>query len=172
MILEEKYQGEDRPGFLAKLKGVAQRLDVRPEWLLAVMWKESRLDPGALNGSTGASGLIQFMPSTAAGLGTTAGAIRAMSGSEQLYYVEKYLKPYKGRMGSYPETYLAVFFPAALGKSDSWALSSSSLPASIVAESNPAVDLDKDGRITVAEFKEYCYTGFTEEEVEALKKKA
>ena len=171
MILEERYKGKDKTIFMQNLRGVARRLGIRPEWLLAVMWKESRLEPGALNGSTGASGLIQFMPATASGLGTSAEAIRQMDGSEQLHYVEKYLKPYKGRMDSYEDVYLAVFFPAGLGKADSWILHSSALPASVVAASNPAVDLDDDGQITVAEFRRYCYSGFTDAESAELKKK-
>lgn len=93
-------------GFLPGVMGVATRLGVKVDDLLAVMNFESRLDPQARNPNSSASGLIQFMASTATGLGTSIEAIRGMSAVEQLPWVEKYLaqagvKPGTDRAGLY-----------------------------------------------------------------------
>ena len=45
---------------------------------------ESGFNPQAVNPSSGASGLIQFMPRTATGLGTSVGTIRGMSALQQM----------------------------------------------------------------------------------------
>lgn len=171
MLFESYYTDSDKEDFLAKVKAVAARLGINPDWLMGVMYKESRLNPRAVNGVTGAIGLIQFMPDTATALGTSTAALRKMTGCGQLLYIEKYYSPYMGRLSSFPDLYLATFFPAALGKSDAYVMQTSRLSANLVAGQNPAVDLNGDKQITVAEFKQYCYKGFTSETVEALKKK-
>ena len=78
-----------------------------------------------------------------------------MSNVEQLDYVYKYYRPYAGRMNNLYDVYLVTFFPAALGKADNWVLQTSSLSPRIIAEQNPAIDLNKDKQITVGEFKRY-----------------
>lgn len=172
MLFEEKYKGSDKAAFLVEVNKVAGRLGVNPDWLMGVFWKESGLNPAAVNGSSGATGLLQFMPATATALGTSTAALKTMTGKGQMAFVEKYLRPYIGKMRRYEDVYLAVFFPAAIGKADDYVLQASRLPASLVAGQNPAVDLNKDRQITVAEFREYCFKGFSAFEVETLKKKA
>ena len=61
---------------------------------MAVMSFETggTFNPGIRNAAgSGATGLIQFMPSAAAGLGTSTQALAGMSRAEQMKYVEKYL---------------------------------------------------------------------------------
>ena len=58
-------------------------------------------------------------------------------------------------MKSVYDLYLATFFPAALGKADTWVMQTSSLSAQTIAAQNQIIDLNKDGQITVGEFKEY-----------------
>jgi LPXTG-motif cell wall-anchored protein len=58
------------------------------------------------------------------------------------------------------DVYLVTFFPAALYQGDSYIFHTSKLSASIIAKQNPSFDLNKDGRITKAEFKEYIYSYF------------
>lgn len=91
-----------------------------PAWLANLINHESRFNPQAVNGSTGATGLIQFMPSTARGLGTTTAALKAMSGPQQMAYVDKYLSKFKGKFNSPADTYMTVFYPAAVGKPATW----------------------------------------------------
>lgn len=101
-------------GDLRALAESAQRIGIDPSWLAAVMSFESGLNPAARNASSSATGLIQFMPSTARALGTSIDSLRAMSFADQLPYVERYFAPYQGRMHSVEDTYLAVFYPAAM----------------------------------------------------------
>jgi hypothetical protein len=123
------------------------------------MWKESKINPKAINKNGCASGLIQFMPRTAKGLGTSIDKIREMSAVEQLDYVYKYFKPYVGKIKSAQDLYLATFFPAAMGKDEEFILQSKDLSPETVADANPAIDLNKDHEITKAEFDEYVTKG-------------
>ncbi len=145
----------NRDAFTAKVKQVGNALGINPNYLMAVMSLESGLRSDAVNPVTGASGLIQFMPATARNLGTTLKEIREMSNVEQLDYVYSYLSTYSGKMNSLADVYFAVFFPAAIGKPDSFVLQTSSLSASKIASQNPIFDLNKDSVITVGEVKEY-----------------
>lgn len=64
---------------------------------------------------SGAVGLIQFMPRTAKALGTTE-KLEKMSAVEQVDYVKKYLTPYKSRLKKLEDIYMAILYPAAIGK--------------------------------------------------------
>ncbi len=143
--------------FVDKAKGVAQRLGVKPEWLFAIMQNESGMDPKAYNKNGGATGLIQFMPSTAKGLGTTTDALRNMSAEQQLDYVEKFYKPYAGKLHNGADMYLATFYPLALSKGNDFVMGSerSQSMVNTIARVNPAFDLNKDGQITKQEFYNY-----------------
>lgn len=79
----------------------------------------------AIQNSIGATGLIQFMPSTAIGLGTTTSALSKMTFKQQLVYVDKYLySSLKKHLvnGKVPDTFtqgdlfMTIFTPAAIGK--------------------------------------------------------
>ena len=156
----EKYLPEDLKGdFACKVREIAKKLGVDPDWLMVVFFIETaaavygKINP-AIKNSIGAGGLIQFLPSTARMLGTTVNDLVSMKPVKQLDYVEGYLSRYRGRMHSVSDVYLAVLFPVAIGKPDSWVLHASRLPAETVAKWNPLFDLDKNGEITVAEVKE------------------
>ena len=116
MILENQVSSP----FAAKVRQIASRLGVPPDYLMAVMWSESRLDSAATNPEGGATGLIQFMPATAAGLGTSCEALREMSALDQLDYVERFFRPYAPRCRTFGDFYMACFFPAAIGKEDDY----------------------------------------------------
>lgn len=96
------------PEFLPKLERICARLGTETEWVVNVMMMESSLDPARKNPNSTATGLIQFMARTARGLGTTVGAIRRMSATRQLDYVERYLQPFAGRLSSQAAVYAAV----------------------------------------------------------------
>ena len=154
MWLENKVTS-NKEAFLQKVRLICAKLGIEPDWLMFVMNSESGLNPAAYNPNGGASGLIQFMPATAEGLGTTTAALRQMSNVEQLDYVYKYFYPYRGKMDSLYDLYLVTFFPAALGKPDSYILQTSTLPAKVIADANPGIDLDGNDQITVGEFKHW-----------------
>nr|DAZ76298.1 MAG TPA: tail protein [Caudoviricetes sp.] len=147
------YENKVPPAFAGKVKQIAARLGVNPDHLMAIMWSESRLDPSARNPRGGAVGLIQFMPATAEGLGTTAEKLLKMTGEEQLDYVELFFRPYAARCRTFADLYLACFFPAAIGKPDGYVLQTRRLPARVIARQNPIFDTDGDDRITVGEFR-------------------
>lgn len=151
MINFDNYIPAPKAEFCTKLQSICDKLHISPEWLLAVMYVESRINPYAVNKYSGATGLIQFMPATAKSLGTTTAELLNMTAVDQLDYVYLYLKPYTGKMHSLMDVYFAIFFPAAIGKPSDYVLQTSKLSASLIASQNPAYDINSDGEITVAE---------------------
>lgn len=125
---------------------VANRLGMNPDYLVSAMKFESGLNEKAINKTSGASGLIQFMPSTAKNLGTTIDAIRKMSKTEQLVYVEKYFQSHAGKLKNLRDVYAAIFYPAAIGKSDDFVIANE---GSAVYSQNQVFDKAGKGFITV-----------------------
>jgi hypothetical protein len=152
------YSEKVTTAFTDKVSQISSSLGINPNWLMQVMKSESGLNPQAQNIQSGhlvAAGLIQFTAGTATGLGTTQSALLNMNALQQLDYVKKYYLPYKGKLHSYFDVYLVTFFPAAVGKPDSYVFSSKNLSASLIAKQNPAININKDQQITMAEFKQY-----------------
>lgn len=146
-------------GFREKVFEVASALQVEPDELMAVMAFETaetfRPDIKNMAGS-GATGLIQFMPSTARGLGTSTEALARMSAIEQLEWVRTYFKPYTGRLTSLSDLYMAVLWPRAIGKPDNYVLWSKATKPTTYAQ-NAGLDANKDGFITKAEAASKVY---------------
>lgn len=157
MLLYESFIPSNRAAFVEKVKYIAGLLKCDPNDLMIVMYAESRLKPNNPNPISRANGLIQFMPKTAVWLGTTVEAIAKMSNLEQLDYVYKYFKMLGGvgKIKNVYDLYMLTFFPAALGKPDDWVLQSGDLTAYKVATQNKIIDINKDFKITVAEFNQY-----------------
>lgn len=143
----EEYIKENKIEFTEKVNSISAELGIDPNWLMFVMWFESKLNPQAVNPISGATGLIQFMPNTARSLGTTTDVLRHMSNVQQLDYVLAYLRPYKGRMKRWVDVYLAVFYPKAMGKPDFV------ITSDIVAKQNKIFDINKDLDISVKEIE-------------------
>ena len=143
----EEYIKDNRIEFTEKVNNICAELRIEANWLMFVMWFESKLNPQAVNPISGATGLIQFMPSTARGLGTTTAVLKRMSNVQQLDYVSAYLRPYKGRMKRWVDVYLAVFYPKAMGKPGFV------ITSDIVAKQNKIFDLNKDLDISVKEIE-------------------
>jgi len=131
----------------------SDQLGVDPNHLMACMAFESAetFRPDIRNAAgSGATGLIQFMPSTAKGLGTTTDALAAMSAEEQLQYVRLYFKPYAGRLKTLADVYMAILWPAGIGKPENWVLwDKENRPTTY--RQNAGLDVNKDGSITKAE---------------------
>jgi hypothetical protein len=156
MILES-YVSTNKEAFLSKVKAVATALKVKADWLMMIMYIESRINPSAVNSVSNATGLIQFMPNTAISLGTTVAKLKAMSNVDQLEYVQKYYAPLVGRMNSFYDMYLSTFFPVAIGKPDDYVFQTKSLPASLIAKQNSALDTNNNGEITMKEWKDAVF---------------
>lgn len=138
------------------------KLGILPEWLMIAMYFESRLNSRARNPNSSATGLIQFMEATALALGTTTDKLYFMHQTTQLDYVYKYLSRYAGKMKSLGDVYLAVFYPAAVGKTDAYILPLSENSVNL----NKILDKNKDHKLTKKEITEVIYSYF-----EFLKKK-
>ena len=134
--------------FKDKVMQIADRLGTNPNFLMAVMSFESAgtFSPSVKNRFTGATGLIQFMPSTARGLGTTIDALAQMTAEEQLDYVEKHFSPFKNRLKSVEDVYMTVLWPRAVGKGSDYVLFER---GSAAYRQNSGLDIDRDGRVTV-----------------------
>jgi len=116
---------------------------------MAVMGFESGYSTTVRNGAgSGAVGLIQFMPDTARGLGTTTAKLAQMAPLQQLDYVEKYFKPYFGRVSTFADMYMTVLYPAAIGKADDFALFTKPSKA---YRQNSGLDADGNGEVTKSE---------------------
>ena len=143
--------GNTTAAFRDKVTQIASRLGTNPNFLMAVMSFESggTFSPSVKNqAGSGAVGLIQFMPATARGLGTTTAALAAMTADAQLDFVEKHFKPFAGRLQTLEDTYMAVLLPKAVGKGRDFVLFER---PSIAFTQNKGLDVDGDGRITVAD---------------------
>lgn len=152
MIFEELIR-ENRKEFVAKVINVATYLGVKPEHLMFLMWFETGHTLNhRIQNSIGATGLIQFMPSTALGLGTTTDALKAMSNVQQLDYVEKHLARFRWKYKDYVDLYCGIFWPAAVGQPDSFRITSD-----MVAKQNPIFDLNKDLDIEKSEIRKALF---------------
>lgn len=99
---------------------------------------------------SGATGLIQFMPSTARALGTTTDELARMSAEDQLNYVYKYFKPFHGRLNNLGDVYMAILWPKGVGKPDSYVLWDKG-KSPVTFRQNAGLDINKDDRVTRAE---------------------
>ena len=136
--------------FMTGVRALAQKHGVSEGDILKWINAESGFNPSASNQS-GATGLIQFMPKTAAGLGTSTSEISQMSRSEQLPLIDQYLTGTnlsKVENPTFNDLYVAGLWPAAVGKPDNTVLFSS---GSKEYEGNAPLDLNADGDITKGE---------------------
>lgn len=140
--------------FTAKVISISQKLGINPNWLMQVMKQESNINPQAVNPLSKATGLIQFMPSTAISLGTTTADLFKMSNVQQLDYVYKYLAPYANKIKDFDDLYLTILFPVAVGKPDNFVLETKKLSAELIAKMNPIYDLNGDKKVTVKEVRD------------------
>lgn len=96
---------------------------------------------------SGAVGLIQFMPATARVLGTTTEDLEDMSPMAQLVYVQQYFEPYKGRIRSLADMYMAILMPRYIGAAGDAVIFSDGT----AYRQNAGLDANTDGKITVDE---------------------
>ena len=148
-----------------KIKGIADRLNCNHQDLMAIINAESGFNPKARNKFSGATGLIQFMPKTARGLGTSIDELADMSAIEQLDYVEQYLQSIKKAVFrkdhalSGAELYALIFLPKNAGKE---ALAFKGHP---YYDLNKGLDLDGDGIISKEDLKNVVRSKYINVEV-------
>lgn len=154
MIVPMAWGAKVSPEFRQCVREICAHLGIAdPSWLMSCMAFESgrTFSPKIRNGAgSGAVGLIQFMPQTAAALGTTTAALAQMTAVQQLGYVERYFTPWSGRLRNLGDVYSAILWPAGIGKLDSAVLfSKANRPTTYIQ--NKGLDLNADGQITRAE---------------------
>ncbi|MHB0774287.1 hypothetical protein [Halomonas sp. WWR20] len=93
---------------------------------------------------SGATGLIQFMPTTARGLGTTTDDLAGMTAIRQLDYVQDYFTPYYCRIFTLSDMYMAILLPKYVGEPRGSILFS----GGIAYRQNAGLDVNDDGRVT------------------------
>jgi hypothetical protein len=123
-----------------------------PDWFMACMaWETGeKFTPDVKNPGSSATGLIQFMDATAKGMGTTTAALAKLTAEQQLDYVYKYFLPYKNRLKNLGDIYMAIIWPAGIGKSDDWVMWVKEEREKIYL-ANKGLDVNKDGKITRGE---------------------
>jgi lysophospholipase L1-like esterase len=144
--------------FLEKVKEVGKNVGLDYKIILATMYFESKMNPSAQNPMSKATGLIQFMPFTAKSLGTSVDSLKNMSAIQQLKYVEQFYNKHKNlipQITSPEEAYLLVFYPAAVGKPDSYVLGNTNRKKAIIAKQNKPFDSNNDKEITKGEILNY-----------------
>lgn len=107
--LKEIAKAKYGQSFLDKLDEISDYLEFSRSWLLVIMYYESGISTNIVNAKSGATGLIQFMPSTAQRLGTSTQALAKMTGTQQLEYVKKYFEIIKGKAKQFSDVYLFNF---------------------------------------------------------------
>jgi hypothetical protein len=144
--------------FYARLADLGRRHDTDPEVFLAVWNMESTLNPKIV-GSIGARGLNGMMPATLRWLGAPAD-FENLAAEDQLPWIEKLIEIGEKQNGGPFKTAARYehsnFFPATMGRGSS--------PDTVVVardgpdgreqqayEANAALDLDHDGKVTLAD---------------------
>lgn len=139
--------------FRDKVRAISSRLGCAPDDLMSCMaWESGRsFSPSKKNmAGSGATGLIQFMPATAKALGTSTAALAALTAVQQLDWVEKYFQPYKGKLNTLADLYMAILWPAAVGKPMEHVLWNQATRPTTYRQ-NAGLDINHDGAITKAE---------------------
>lgn len=138
----------------AQIDSISQKINCDPKDLEKLIYAESGGKASAVNRSSGATGLIQFMPKTARSLGTSTDQLADMSAEKQMKYVEKYLVQTKKNAGlgstklDSGTLYSLVFSPARAKQEIQY--SAGTLAYSL----NNGLDKNRDGRITKSELAE------------------
>lgn len=136
--------------FLGAVERVSQDLGISNSDLLTAISFETvgTFNPSIKNPRSSATGLIQFIEKTAKGLGTSTAELAKMNNVEQMEYVKRYLEPYKGRMKNLGDVYMAIHWPAGVGKDDSYVMYRD---GSKEYTANRNLDVSGDGTVTRGE---------------------
>ncbi|MCS4509124.1 transglycosylase SLT domain-containing protein [Xylophilus ampelinus] len=122
-------------------------------WLMAcIAWESGETFSASVTNmaGSGATGLIQFMPATAVQLGTSTSALGSMTPEDQINWVYRYFRPLAGRLQNLGDVYMAILWPAGIGKPDSYVLwDAASRPTTY--RQNAGLDTNGDRTITRAE---------------------
>lgn len=140
----------DRVWWIADTLSAAQGAPFDANNLMAcIAWESGETFSSSVKNmaGSGATGLIQFMPSTAKDLGTTTSRLAQMTAEDQLNFVYKYFVKIikaRGPVVSLEDTYMAILLPSAVGKPNSHPL----FTGGVAYRQNAGLDSNKDGKVT------------------------
>ena len=125
---------------LEELERIANQCGFDPDELAAIISIESGWRPESHN-SIRAGGLIGFLPSTLTmlGWGGTPEEFWRLSIGEQLRWVERFYRPWCGRIRRGGDLYVATFWPASVGAADDEIIAAPDGPNRAVWEQNPGL---------------------------------
>lgn len=141
------------PEFKKRILWTADALGCSPDSLMACMAWESgeTFSPDIKNAAgSGATGLIQFMPSTAKSLGTTTADLAKMTAEDQIKYVYDYFRPFAGRLNNLGDVYMAILWPKGVGQPDHYVLFDRGKTPTTFRQ-NAGLDVNHDNLVTRAE---------------------
>jgi hypothetical protein len=146
-IPEEVSQDQE---FIGAVNSVASEFNILPDDIFRVIEFETAgsWSPAIKNPGSTATGLIQFLESTAKGLGTTTAELAKMTRGQQMEYVRRYLEPFKGRINNFGDLYMAIHYPVAVGKSETFVMYRE---GSDEYSANRNLDTNGDGTVTRGE---------------------
>jgi hypothetical protein len=130
---------------------ICDTLGFDPDDLMTcIAWESGRTFSASITNKagSGATGLIQFMPTTAAHLGTSTAALAQMTAEDQLNYVYKYMRPWAGRAHSLSDLYMTILWPKAVGQPDDYVLFEG---GTVAYRQNAGLDANRDQHVTKAE---------------------
>jgi hypothetical protein len=147
--------------FLAMLVAIAQRNGWNVDGLAAIISHESGFRPDIRNPTPGqtATGLIQFIESTARRLGTTTADLARMTAEQQLPFVEKFfVMTLQGRKPTDPADYILAPYgrPDLQGKPDATVVDrrdSDNAAEAMRYRVNAGLDAAKKGFITAGDLR-------------------
>lgn len=90
--------GKGRSSYESQIQASAKKYGLEPEILAGLLHTESRFDPNAVNKKSGATGIAQFMPDTAAGRGFTAGMDPLVDIDQAARYLSELQRQFGGDM--------------------------------------------------------------------------
>lgn len=151
--------------FRARVRQIESNLGINANWLMAIMAFETgnAFDPTTTNlAGSGATGLIQFIPSTARYLGTSTTSLARMTAVQQLDFVERYFEDYASRIRNIGDAYMAVLWPAAINKPDSYVMWEKVGTYARQYAQNASLDANRDDKITRGEAVERVNKSYME----------
>lgn len=140
----------DDKEFIGAVDNLASSLNLPSSDILRVIEFETAgsWSPAVKNPNSTATGLIQFLESTAKGLGTSTAELAGMTRSQQMEFVGRYLEPFRGRIKNFGDLYMAIHFPKAVGQSETYVMYKQGSPE---YEANSNLDSNGDGTVTRGE---------------------
>jgi hypothetical protein len=142
----------DSEAFEGKVREIAAMLQIPPEWLMAVMYSESKFDASVKNfKGSGATGLIQFMPATAGEMKVSLERLQRMDPVHQLEYVYLYLQTVRERYGEFDsltDLYLSILYPKAIGQDYCYSLYAHPTKS---YQQNSGLDENQDRHVTISD---------------------